>query len=122
MEDDPIKERLAFLYQLLNQVTIGKVYYGINRSDEESHSVMPFIVYQEVSNRGMLYADDTTIARQLIIQITLVTEKKDPIIEQQLENQFIKNNLNYEMTTEYLNSDHSINRVYEIRMEVINNE
>jgi hypothetical protein len=114
-----IKQNLELLYQLLNEVVIGKVYYGINQSDEVSHSLMPFIVYQEINNRALTYADNQAILRLSTIQITLVTEKKDPLLESKLEQVLGNNGFNYQMVTEYLNSDQSINRVYEIKMEVM---
>ena len=118
-EDDIIKGKLELLYQILNEITIGKVYYGINSSGDENYSLMPFIVYQEISKRGITYADDMAQIRISTIQVTLVTEKKDPLIEAKLEDAFISNGLEYQMLTEYLNSDNSINRVYEVRMEVM---
>lgn len=114
-----MKEKLELLYQILNVVTIGKVYYGINSSDEGNHSLMPFIVYQEINNRGITFADDKALLRVSVIQVTLVTEKKDPSIENQLEEVLNNNGFEYQMLTEFLNNDQSINRVYEIRMEVI---
>ena len=116
-----IIKQLTFLYGLLNEVAIGKVYYGINYSDDD-HSLMPFIVYQEMSKRGVLYADDVAQMRMCTFQITLVTEKKDTSVEEKLERAFKKNGLEYQVVTEYLNSDQSVNRVYEIKMEVLEYE
>lgn len=117
-----MNELFKKLYQILNSVLTGKVFYGSNISDNDDNASMPFIVYNERSKRGIAYADNLAKIRQSIIQVTLVTEKKDIFLEEVLENAFISNDLEYQMVTEFFNLDNSINRVYEIRMEVIENE
>ena len=54
---------------------------------------------------------------QQVIQITLLTKKKDEVLEGKLETALLKNDYIFSLTSEYANSDHSINRVYEIRLE-----
>ncbi len=108
--------KTQIVYDQLNSVLPNKVFYGTNRVDD-TDDVYPFIVYQEVSNRAVVFADNATTIRQLTIQITLVTERKDPTIEVHLEEALSFAGYIYQMVTEYLNEDGSINRVYEIKME-----
>ena len=105
------------IYALLLQVLPNKVFYGTNVVDETDLEVYPFIVYQETSSRAVVYADNQTTLRLRTFQITLVTGKKDPALEHHLEIALTLSGLNYQMVTEYLNQDGSVNRVYEIKME-----
>ena len=52
-----------------------------------------------------------------VIQVTLVTSKKDVELEEKLESTLLEYEYTYSLLTETVNSDHSINRVYEIRLE-----
>ncbi len=108
---------LEKIYQLLNEVLPGKVSYGTNIIDALANDVLPFIVYQEISDRATTYADNVSVLRIVTIQITLVTEKKDPLLESRLEEALYLAGFNYQMITEYLNDDNSVNRVYEIKLE-----
>jgi hypothetical protein len=108
---------LERIYQILDGVLPSKVSYGTNVVDVDEENVLPFIVYQEVSKRPVSYADDRSVIRVSTVQITLITEIKDQIIELSLEEALYLNGYNYQMITEYLNDDDSVNRVYEIKME-----
>lgn len=108
---------LEKIYQLLNGVLPGKVSYGTNIVDALAIDVLPFIVYQEISDRSSVYADNVSVLRIVTIQITFVTEKKDPLLEGRLEEALYLEGFNYQMITEYLNDDNSVNRVYEIKLE-----
>ncbi len=108
---------LEDLYSILNEVLPDKVSYGINVYDNESNIEMPYIVYQETSRFPIGYHDDMPILYKVTIQITLVTKVKVPELEKRLENYLLNNKIAYEMITEFCNSDKSINRVYEIKME-----
>lgn len=76
---------------------------------------MPYIVYQEINSRAIGYHDDEPIFYASSIQITLVTKRKTPTLEKQLESTLLTNKINYSLTSEFLNSDRSVNRVYEIK-------
>ena len=52
-----------------------------------------------------------------LIQISLITKKKDVDLEKKLEKALLKNDYIFSLTSEYKNSDGSIYRVYEIRLE-----
>ena len=113
---------LTKIYQLLQTVLPNKVAYGTNIVDAVDLDVYPFMVYQEISNRATTYADDHASVRIITYQITLVTEQKDPTLEERLESAFQATGFNYQMTTEYVNEDNSVNRVYEIKQEEIFHE
>ena len=85
--------------------------------DNEQNSEPPFIVYQEISKRPPEYVDDKPIYYLRTIQITLLTKKKDEALEENLERTLLDNDYVFSLTNEYRNSDGSINRVYEIRLE-----
>jgi hypothetical protein len=110
------------IYQLLQSVLPNKVTYGTNIVDAVELDVYPFIVYQEISNRATTYADNRPSIRIITYQITLVTSEKDPTLEAQLELALSDSGYNFQMTTEYVNEDNSVNRVYEIKLEEINHE
>lgn len=114
---------LERLYSILNSVLKDKVFYGVNTYDNEQNAEMPYIVYQEINSRPIGYHDDKPIFYASTIQITLVTKQKAPAIEKKLEKTLLENKLNYSLTSEFLNADRSVNRVYEIKnSEEINYE
>ena len=93
------------------------VLYAFNEYDSESNPTPPFIVYQELSKRPPGYADDKPIYYQRTIQITLITKKKDEVIQDKLEKALLDNDYIFSLTTEFRNSDGSLNSIYEIRLE-----
>ena len=110
------------LFQILDGVLPNRVSYGTNIVDVNETHVYPFIVYQEISDRVQTYADNKSAVRIITYQITLLTESKNPIIEEQLESALYQSGFNYQMITEYVNDDNSVNRVYEIKQEEIKYE
>jgi hypothetical protein len=62
------------------------------------------------------------VLRIITYQITLVTQAKSPAIEAKLEAALSGSGSNYQMVTEYVNEDNSVNRVYEIKREEITHE
>ena len=110
------------LFQILDRVLPNRVSYGTNIVDANELHVYPFIVYQEISDRVQTYADNKSAVRIITYQITLVTESKNPIFEEQLESALYQSGFNYQMITEYVNDDSSVTRVYEIKQEEIKYE
>lgn len=108
---------LENLYSILNTVLPTKVTYGINIYDNGEVITMPYIVYQIRSERPKGYHDDKPIFYNSVVQITLVTKKKDLVLEKKLESILLENDITYELISEFHNSDMSVNRVYEINME-----
>lgn len=113
---------LEQIFLLLSGILPKKVTYGTNIVDANELHVYPFIVYQEISDRVQTYADNKSALRIITYQITLVTKSKEPTIEEQLESALYQSGFNYQMITEYVNDDNSINRVYEIKQEEIKYE
>ena len=107
---------LKKLRQVLLTVLPTVIYAHIDY-DNEQNADPPFIVYQEISKRPPSFGDDKPIYYLRTIQITLSTKKKDEDLEEKLETALLKNDYIFSLTSEYKNSDGSIYRVYEIRLE-----
>jgi len=110
-----MQEKLEDLYQVLESVLPGQVFYGTKSSINQSAD---YIIYQEISNRGKTYADDKVQAREATIQINVVTEKKNLKLEERFELYLGLSNYEFQMLSEFVNEDGSTNRVYEIKLEV----
>jgi len=113
---------LEKIYKLLEKVAKDHVSYALNVNEQMSANDKPFIVYQKIGNRSLTYADDLSLIREHIFQITLVTDKKDKVQEDLLEKEFIENDLNYSVASEFRNDDGSISVVYEVKMEEVKDE
>ena len=107
---------LKKLRQILLTVLPTVIYAHIDY-DNEQNADPPFIVYQEISKRPPSFGDDKPIYYLRTIQITLLTKKKDEALEEKLEKALLKNDYIFSLLNEFKNSDGSINRVYEIRLE-----
>lgn len=108
---------LESICTILRSVLPDKVFYGTNVYDDEDNASMPYIVYQEISKRAIGYGDNLPLAFSSKIQITLVTKKKDLSLERNLEKTLLDNKISFELTSEFFNSDKSLNRIYQINME-----
>ena len=98
-------------------MVLPTVIYAHLDYDNEQNADPPFIVYQEIGKRPPQFGDDKPIYYLRTIQITLVTKKKDVVLEEKLENVLLDHDYVFSLTSEYRNSDGSIYRVYEIRLE-----
>lgn len=96
---------------------VSSVTYGTNEYDNENTGQTPFIVYQTVNKKAPKSADDKPAYQETLVQISLVTKHKDLSKESDLENALLANGYNFVVSTEYFNSDKSICRVYEVRLE-----
>ena len=110
-----MQEKLEALFETLNSVLPGKVSYGTRVGLEDDPN---YIIYQELTNRTIVYADDKSIAKVATFQVSLITEKKDISIEERLEASLYFMGYEYELLSEFINEDGSVNRVYEIKQEV----
>ena len=110
-----MQEKLEALFNTLNSVLPGKVSYGTREGLEKDPN---YIIYQEINKRAIVYADDKAVAKVSTFQISLITEKKDLIMEDQLESSLYFNNYEFELLSEFINEDGSANRIYEIKQEV----
>ena len=107
-----LKKLRATLLTVLPTVIYAHIDY-----DNEQNADPPFIVYQEISKRPPSFGDDKPIYYLRTIQITLLTKKKDEVLEEKLEKALLKNDYIFSLLNEFRNSDGSISRVYEIRLE-----
>ena len=74
----------------------------------------PFIVYRAVSP-DTFKADDITFYRPYNYEIELVTDKKEPIIESNIEELLTNNNIPYDVNSEVWDNDEKIyHNFYEI--------
>jgi len=110
-----MQEKLEALFETLNSVLPGKVSYGTRVGLEDDPN---YIIYQELTNRTIVYADDKSIAKVATFQVSLITEKKDISLEERLEASLYFMGYEYELLSEFINEDGSVNRVYEIKQEV----
>jgi len=110
-----MQEKLEALYDTLNSVLPGKVSYGTRVGLEDDPN---YIIYQELSNRSIVYADDRVVAKVATFQVSLITEKKNIGLEEQLEASLYFMGYEFELLAEFVNEDSSVNRVYEIKQEV----
>jgi len=110
-----MQEKLEALFETLNSVLPGKVSYGTRVGLEDDPN---YIIYQELTNRTIVYADDKSIAKVATFQVSLITEKKDLSLEEILEASLYFMGYEYELLSEFINEDGSVNRVYEIKQEV----
>lgn len=110
-----MQEKLEALFDTLNSVLPGKVSYGTRVGLEDDPN---YIIYQELTNRTIVYADDKSIVKIATFQVSLITEKKDISLEERLEASLYFMGYEYELLSEFINEDSSVNRVYEIKQEV----
>jgi hypothetical protein len=110
-----MQEILKQLFTTLDNVLPGKVSYGTRDGIKDESE---YIIYQELNNRSIVYADDIAIAKVSTFQVSLITEKKDLILEDRFESSLYFNNYEFELLSEFINEDGSVNRIYEIKMEV----
>lgn len=110
-----MQEKLEALFDTLNSVLPGKISYGTRVGLEDDPN---YIIYQELTNRTIVYADDKSIAKVATFQVSLITEKKDISLEERLEASLYFMGYEYELLSEFINEDGSVNRVYEIKQEV----
>ena len=96
---------------------VSTVTYGTNEYDNDNTGKVPFIVYQVISKRAPVHNDDKPGYFESLVQISLVTKSKSLSLESSLENALLANGYNFAVSTEYQNSDKSICRVYEVRLE-----
>ena len=107
-----LKKLRAILTTVLPTVIYARYDY-----DNEQNTEPPYILMQEISKRPPEFADDKPVYYERVVQITLITKKKDVDLEEKLEKALLDHEYIFSLTSEYANSDHSINRAYEIRLE-----
>lgn len=99
------------IYELLNELNIPVAY---NHFNVEQNVTPPFVVYRE-SSTETFKADGKVYYRPTSFEIELITEKKDIVLEQTIEELLTKNNIPYDITDEVWDEDEKIyHNFYEI--------
>lgn len=75
----------------------------------------PFIIYL-VSHSSNFFADNKVYKKGDILKVELYTKKKDLTIEENLENLLDKNEISYESTETWINSEKLFQKIYETRL------
>lgn len=110
---------LSELYLTLNKVIKDRVFYGNNVYENQDSIEFPYIVYQEMNSRPLIYLENKAQYYKSTVQITLVTKEKDINLKKKLQITLQEAGLTYVLISEFLNDDKSLSRVYEISMEEI---
>jgi len=110
-----MKDKLETLFNTLDSVLPGKVSYGTRVGLETDPN---YIIYQVLSNRSLVHADDQVISKLVTFQVSLITKKKDLVLEERLEVSLYFMGYEFELLSEFVNEDSSVNRIYEIKQEV----
>jgi len=110
-----MKDKLEALFNTLDSVLPGKVSYGTRVGLESDPN---YIIYQVLSNRSLVHADDQVVVKVATFQVSLITKKKDLVLEERLEASLYFMGYEFELLSEFVNEDSSVNRIYEIKQEV----
>ena len=99
------------IYDLLKSLNIPVAYDHFNSDKEVS---IPFVVYREI-NPDTFKADGITYYRPYNFEIELITEKKDVVLQKQLEGLLTSNKIPYDMNNDVWDEDEKIyHNFYEI--------
>ena len=99
------------IYDLLKTINIPVAYDHFESNKEVS---IPFIVYREIET-DTFKADNKTYYRPHEFQIEVITEKKDIILQQQIEDLLTTNNIPYDVSDEVWDEEEKIyHNYYEI--------
>ena len=99
------------IYDLLKTLNIPVAYDHFISNKEVS---IPFAVYREIQT-DTFKADDKTYYRPHEFEIELITEKKDILLQQQLEELLTTNNIPYDVSDEVWDEEEKIyHNYYEI--------
>jgi hypothetical protein len=89
--------------------------YPVAYSHFNEPQIPPFICYL-VSNSSNLFADSKVYQKINNIQIELYTSKKDLVAEAKLESILETNEIPYETTEVYLESEKLFQKIYEVSL------
>ena len=99
------------IYDLLKTINIPVAYDHFESNKEVS---IPFIVYREIET-DTFKADNKTYYRPHEFQIEVITEKKDIILQQQIEDLLTTNDIPYDVSDEVWDEEEKIyHNYYEI--------
>lgn len=92
------------LFDLLNTIEIPVAY---SHFDSNKNLIPPFMVYRETSP-DTFKAENKTYYKHLNFEIELVTEKKNVLLESQIEALLDSNNIPYDKLDEVWDNDEKI--------------
>lgn len=101
---------LTDLYTILK--TVG---YPITYSHFTTQQIPPYIVYLSAYSSNLM-ADNKVIKKIDNIQIELYTDKKDMSVEAKLEDVLDTNEIAYETTETFIDTENLFQKIYEVRL------
>lgn len=104
---------LTDLYQLLNQTGYPVAYSQFTDTEENPAPDPPFITYLEVFSDNFI-ADNKVQTKIRQVQVELNTDIKDLQAELNLESLLDENDIPYQTTETYIESERLYQRIYEI--------
>lgn len=102
---------LKKLHQILESTGIPTVYYSWSTQDGDRPS-LPFICYNTPFSSNF-FADNIVFLSIEHVQIELYTKYKEPTIEAALERVLAENEIAWEKTETYLDSENCFQIIYE---------
>lgn len=96
------------LYNLLKQINIPVAY---DHFDSNKRINPPLMVYREQS-KDTFKGDNKTYYRGYEFEIELVTIKKQPELQEQIEELLTENNIPYDVSTEVWDEDEKIYHIF----------
>ena len=106
---------LEDLYILLKETGYPVAYSHFNANEDNPPPMPPFITYL-VTNSENFGADNKVYKKIYNIQIELYTLQKDIEAEELLENILDKNEIYYEISESFIESESLFQRIYEVRL------
>lgn len=105
------KSKHQIIYEMLQTLDIPVAY---DHFDSDKNISPPFIVYRETSI-DTFKADDSTYFREYNFEIELVTEIKNPTLQNNLENLLTNNKIPFDLRNELWDKDEKIyHNIYDI--------
>lgn len=105
------KSRHQIIYEMLQTLNIPVAY---DHFDSDKKISPPFIVYRE-TDIDTFKADGVSYFRDYNFEIELVTEKKDPVLQNNLENLLTNNTIPFDYISElWDNTEKIYHNIYEI--------
>lgn len=99
------------IYELLKTLNIPVAY---DHFESNKNVTIPFAVYREIDT-DTFKADGITYYRPYNFEIEVITEKKDVVLQQQIEELLTTNNIPYDIGDEVWDDDEKIyHNYYEI--------
>lgn len=102
----------AELHNLLKSTGLPVAYHHF---DEKNPPSLPYIVYLFVSSANF-GADNKVYAKRNNYQVELYADKKDPASEKLLEDLFDSNDIYYDKSETYIESEKMYQVIYEIQI------